>query len=505
MILYKKLIVTDKLLFDKLSKKYPKFIENNVLTIPIESISRGSRIVVDVVCDYCGDRSKTPYRDYLINIKKIDKYACGKGQCKSLKRKDSIDSKYGSYDEYHKVSKQKSIEQYGVENRSQLEEFKEKRKQTNLKKFGHVCSLHSSEIKAKVVATNLEKYGAEHIRLSERFRKKNFTVAKHPNYIEYNQDTQLNRFRCDCEKEHEFEITTSLFHSRSEKLCTVCYPIGEHSSIKETEFRKHMESVTNIIPNYRDKYNKKEIDILLEDRKTGIEFNGLYWHSEKFKEKNYHLDKQNYFSDRGIRVVYIWEDDWDLKKDILKSQINNSLGRSEKIYGRKTLIKEITRAEAIKFLDNNHLQGSYLRILKAYGLYHKETLVSVMTFDHQEGRKKMNDNEWNLSRFCNILNTTVVGGASKLLQHFIKNNTVTRVISYADADWSIGGLYETLGFSKVSHSKPDYKYLVNGKREHKSKWRKKPGEIKTESEIAKERGALKIYDCGKIKYEKIIT
>lgn len=47
-----------------------------------------------------------------------------------------------------------------------------------------------------------------------------------------------------------------------------------------------------------------------------------------------------------------------------------------------------------------------------------------MTFDQFEGRK------FNLNRFCNILNTSIIGGTSKLLKYFIRNYTPSRIISY---------------------------------------------------------------------------
>jgi hypothetical protein len=111
----------------------------------------------------------------------------------------------------------------------------------------------------------------------------------------------------------------------------------------------------------------------------------------------------------------------------------------------------------------------------------------------------MGTNEWNISRFCNILNTNVIGSASKLLNHFILNYSPKRIISYADKDWSEGKLYETLGFIKISETRPDYKYVLNDIRIHKSRFRKSNTGI-SESNL----DLSKIYNCGKIKYELLI-
>jgi hypothetical protein len=136
------------------------------------------------------------------------------------------------------------------------------------------------------------------------------------------------------------------------------------------------------------------------------------------------------------------------------------------------------------------------------GLYFEKEIVSLMTFDHYEGRKKMEDGGWNINRFSNKLNTNIIGGASKLFKYFLKNYNVKRVISYSDNDWSLGNLYETLGFEKINEGNPDYKYIFEGVRIHKSRFRKSKLDTNlTESEYMKKSQIFKIWDCGKTKWE----
>lgn len=118
-----------------------------------------------------------------------------------------------------------------------------------------------------------------------------------------------------------------------------------------------------------------------------------------------------------------------------------------------------------------------------------------MSFDQFEGRKKMKGSEWNLNRFCNLINYTIVGGASKLLNYFIYKYKPERIISYSDIDWSDGNLYQILNFEKVYETKPDYKYILNDKRYHKSNFAKNEKDINN----------LKIWDCGKIKWELLLN
>src|SRR5690606_19018969 len=144
------------------------------------------------------------------------------------------------------------------------------------------------------------------------------------------------------------------------------------------------------------------------------------------------------------------------------------------------------------------------------GLYYNNELVSLMTFDKFEGRKKMKQNEWNLSRFCNKINTSVVGGASKLLNYFVENWSPSRVISFSDDSWSNGNLYIKLGFTLISKSYPNYSYIIDKKRSNKQKWKKsnlvKMGFSKelSESKIMEDNfGSYKIFDCGQTKFELI--
>jgi hypothetical protein len=133
-----------------------------------------------------------------------------------------------------------------------------------------------------------------------------------------------------------------------------------------------------------------------------------------------------------------------------------------------------------------------------------------MTFG--ELRKSLGNSKkegsFELLRFCNKLNTNVVGGASKLLKHFENNFEYEEIISYADRRWSNGDLYEKLDFTFISKTRPNYFYVRLDKREPRFKYRKdilvKEGydKTKTEKEIMKERGYNRIYDCGSLKFVK---
>jgi hypothetical protein len=113
-------------------------------------------------------------------------------------------------------------------------------------------------------------------------------------------------------------------------------------------------------------------------------------------------------------------------------------------------------------------------------------------------------------RFCNKLNTTVVGGFSKLLKHFIKNHNPIKIISYADRRWSVGKVYKNNGFTFYNNTQPNYWYMKYYKeREHRFKYIKSNlhkllsdfNPTLSEWENMKNNKYDRIWDCGSKKYE----
>jgi hypothetical protein len=94
------------------------------------------------------------------------------------------------------------------------------------------------------------------------------------------------------------------------------------------------------------------------------------------------------------------------------------------------------------------------------GLKYDNQLVSVMTFSKPRFNKKY---EWELVRFCNLLNHTVVGGASKMLKYFVDKYAPKNLISYADARYSKGDMYKSLGFTFIKYTPPAYIYIKGDK------------------------------------------
>lgn len=303
-------------------------------------------------------------------------------------------------------------------------------------------------------------------------------------------------------------LSTRIASSR--EICTVCNPSLVGTSNMELELLTFLESKYsgNILKNTKNIISK-EIDFYIPELNLAFEFNGLYWHSSIYKSRGYHLDKTKECELLGIKLFHIWEDDWIYKQNIIRSIIENKLGKSVYKKGaRECQIREINDDHLVRtFLETNHIQGFVGSRVKL-GLFHDDQLISLMTFgnlrkslgqDHIEG-------SWEMLRFCNVLNTNVVGGASKLLKFFMKNYRVSEVISYSDSSRSSGDLYRKLGFNLVHQTSPNYYWIIDGVRRHRFNFRKDKlirlggDSNKSENEIMSGRGYSRIFDCGNKKW-----
>jgi endogenous inhibitor of DNA gyrase (YacG/DUF329 family) len=421
-----------------------------------------------------------------------------------------VDS-YSKTEEFKEKFEKTNLERYGVEYPFRLKEFQEKYKQTHIEKYGVESYTQTDEYKEKVKKTNLEKYGVTHYTKSNEYKEK-FKDIKLNSRIELLKDTDIeiidfkdDIFTYKCKKcGNIWENSYSYLYP----VCRKCHP-WTHSRF-ETEVADYIKSlgIENIITNDREVIKPLELDIYLPDFNLAIECNGLYWHKEDIKGKDYHQRKTNLCKERDIQLIHIWEDWWINKKEIIQSIINNKLGLNTiKIYGRDTEIKELENKESKIFLEENHIQGAINSSVNI-GLYYNNELVSLITFGKSRYDKEY---DWELLRFCNKRYTNVIGGASKLFNYFSNNylNNKT-IISYALMDISNGTLYSNLGFTLKGTTQPNYFYVKDLQRESRLKYQKhklkdileKYDENLSEKENMFLNRYLRVYDSGSLIFTK---
>jgi hypothetical protein len=309
-----------------------------------------------------------------------------------------------------------------------------------------------------------------------------------------------------CKKHGEFKQKPS--DHLNGNGCPLC---GYNMSLAEQDIFELCKSCLgeeNVLQRVRNVIPPQELDIYIPSLKIAIEYNGLRWHSEEFgKDRQYHLSKMKKCNELGIRLIQIFEDEWILHKDMVISKIRHLLGADNlpKIMARKCVIKEIDKKQSNTFLDENHIQG--MSKASVYlGAYYQDKLIGVMTF------KKETGNSWELNRFATDNNYICNGVGGKLFTYFVRHYNPSKIKSFADKRWTINenNLYTSIGFVKEKDTPPDYRYVKVSEsmmRIHKFNFRKQVLHRKyglplslTESEMTKQLGYFKIWDCGLIKY-----
>jgi hypothetical protein len=237
--------------------------------------------------------------------------------------------------------------------------------------------------------------------------------------------------------------------------------------------------------------------------KVAIEYCGLYWHSEQQgKHKNYHKNKMDACERVGYRLITIYSDEWEQRRDIVKRKLMHVFGCSTepRIFARQCTVGVVQRNECKAFLTANHLQGDGPGSIRL-GLYFNDTLVAIMLFT--QGKER----QYTLTRYATCMQ--VVGGFSKLLTHFKRSVDWNQIVSFADKRWSDGNMYIVTGWTKNRMLLPDYYYSPDGHiRIHKFNYRRKrlPNRLVnfdptlSETQNCRNNKILRIWDCGKIRF-----
>ena len=330
----------------------------------------------------------------------------------------------------------------------------------------------------------------------------------HNNKYDYSQTRYVNshcKVTIICKEHGIFEQRAS-----AHLLGQGCPKYGNIMSKAEDEIMELLKGLECHQRN-RDMLKGKEIDIFIPSLKLGIEYNGLFWHSEEFgKDHRYHLDKLNECNEQGIKLIQIFEDEWVKHREICESKLRQicGLNTNPKIFARKCEIHEIiNKNEAYEFLDKNHIQGR-TGFTIALGAYYNNELVGVMTF------KKEKNGYWDLNRFATDINHQCIGIGGKLFKHFTRNYDYQEIKSFADRRWTTdptNNLYTKLGFEFDSYVPPSYWYynpkISRIERFHKFGFRKQHLHKQyglpltmTEREMTESLGYTRIWDCGLIKY-----
>lgn len=404
------------------------------------------------------------------------------------------------------------LEKYGVENPFQSEFIKQKIKQTvknnpSIKeikilklKYAWTDELKESA-KNKRIKTNLNKFGKDNIFKTVDFKEYMNSINSEIQEKRYLTMKENNTFNTSIPEEKVFYSLLKLYKEVKRQYKSDVYPfncdfyIPEEDLYIECNFSwTHQPALSKYNIREYDKNNHEHKKIYDEIRKisggytldswterdplkikTANENNLnylIFWNyeefldwilnkykqSDKFRIVPYIPNFKNYLNKYKDKILF-WDFEWENKKDICESILNDN---KQVIYARKCEVKEIENETCKEFIDKNHIQ-SYSPSSIKLGLFYNDELVEVMTF----GKPRFNKNyEYELIRLCSILNTTIIGGASKLFKYFINKYNPNSVISYCDKRIFKGEIYKKLNFKYISSSGSNYNYVgkYNGNR-----------------------------------------
>lgn len=245
-------------------------------------------------------------------------------------------------------------------------------------------------------------------------------------------------------------------------------------------------------------------DIKINSEDTVIEYNGLHWHSGELSRKR-DLRKYKKAKSEGFKYVMIFEDEWKEKQEIIEDNLKYNICKNSSARTMRPSeceIKEIKSCESSSFYERYHYIGACKSKIN-YGVFHQDRLIACMSFKRPTRQTSKFDFE--LIRMASDPEFRIHGIWSKLLGKFIKDHKPKSIVSFSDNRLFSGNVYEKIGFKYDGEIPPDYYWVKNGKRFHKSGLRKPKGYKATETELREEQGYRKIWDLGKKRWVMVMV
>lgn len=125
------------------------------------------------------------------------------------------------------------------------------------------------------------------------------------------------------------EFTQNWFNHVKGNGCSKCANTGP--SIGEQQLADFVESLgVEIIQSDYSVLGSHEVDILIPSLNLGFEYNGDWWHSDKWINKKlgvtareYHTQKLTGAASAGVDLYFVWESDWIASRSLIESAVTS--------------------------------------------------------------------------------------------------------------------------------------------------------------------------------------
>lgn len=452
-------------------------------------------------------------------------------------------SAYIATEQFQQSYKEKCLREYGVSHHMASENIKNKTRQTNFERYGAANPFVFA--RDKIESTNVERYGVRIPAQNKEIKNKiDATMfARYGNYLPLQNnsirkkmnDTRQSHWGGDPSRKHYSEYACEVINDPT-KLKRLYNQLGSaralaeelgissHSAVLkvlhdngidinyqrsagEGEICSFLDSLgIDYKTNIRILPSGKELDIYIPSKNLGIEYNGVFWHSDRFKERLYHQNKALECLENGLGLIHVWEDWWKTErtKSIVQSMIRHRCRLSPRVQARNCYI--VREKYGRNFHNKNHIQG------KGNGAYHyglrtaeNGMLVAVLSVNMKKGVME-------IDRYSSSMG--VVGGFGKLLKASIQEQKPNKIRTFSSLDYGTGEMYYKLGFEEKGITPPNYYYFdsdLNRFSRVQFQKHKLPNVLDyfdsslTEKQNVKNNGYMLVYDSGSIKFEKNLS
>jgi very-short-patch-repair endonuclease len=422
------------------------------------------------------------YRDkrrlYWENLSEEEKSAIL--QKRQATHKELWGGSYASTEECKQKIRATSLKRYGVNHYAKTSEYIERVKRTNLEKYGVEWVAASPEIMAQRAETNIKLYGTKNPIQNPEIAAKAKATAIERGFIKLYNGKRITEWAeiAKLSRQHAGALLRSYGPEFLEKFKRC------ESDIEQLT-RQILESL-NLNFTAHAVVGGRKTDFLIEESKLIIECDGLYWHNDKIKDREYHKNKKEDYKRAGYRSLFFRQDEIIFKSEIVKSIISQVCNLNvEPIFASQCEVVELDGEKSQDFFAANHLNGNGRG--KCFGLSYRGDIVSAIQLNNR-GK----NSTYEISRFCTSIGRTVVDGFCRLIEYIetVLNPSCLYIFIDQRYDYELG--LEKSGFY-YSDSYLSFKWTDNRITLHRSSF---PGSSGYDN------GFNKIWDCGQAKFIK---
>ncbi|HED05687.1 MAG TPA: hypothetical protein ENI61_03275 [Ignavibacteria bacterium] len=440
------------------------------------------------------------------------------------------------------------LDNYGVENPSQVFEIREKQLNTNLERYGDICPLRLQSIRNKCRDTNVKRFGVYDPSQSSEIMDK----IRKTNLIRYGVEwttlgvSREKQYASQCEK-----YGTRFFASEIGKE-TLRKSRLESENIPKDGIRKRLKNLNKLEQKVQDasddlmyvghgifwKYlpalmGSKNPDFVIpgsdpehpfRNIKKVVEALGIYWHGSErtgLQRDEYESQLISAYSDIGISCLIIWED--EVKKSLSICDKIKLFIESPEIIDKNEYVNmndessgviRDSNSDIFTFLQTHHYSGFGRNSIVTYSIRYGGKLAAVAKFSYPI-RQTISDSIGVESRYileldrlcihpsCHIKNMAswFLSRVVKLLRKDFKY--VRKLVSFADPEAGhVGTIYAASNWENHGFTSYSYFYMLPSgmKMNKKTLFNKSKTSGMKEREYAKSIGAVRISTRPKSKF-----